>query len=71
MNSIVPGIALIAIGLLTLLGATFNWWIIMRPSRLFNRILGETVARIIYIIVGLLLILFGIGRLAGINWLGR
>jgi hypothetical protein len=71
MNNPVSGVVIIALGLITVLGAALNWWLIMRPGRLFNRLVGEKVARPIYITVGLLLIVLGIGRLVGINWLNR
>ncbi|HLO29518.1 MAG TPA: hypothetical protein VK249_10305 [Anaerolineales bacterium] len=69
MSHTVSGVILILLGLLTVLGAALNWWIIMRPSRLFNRLLGEKVARPIYIAVGFLLMVLGIVRLIGISWL--
>jgi len=71
MNSTVSGVVLILLGLLTMLGAALNWWIIMRPSRLFNRLIGEKVARPIYIAIGFVLLVIGIGRLVGISWLNR
>ena len=71
MNSTVSGVVLILLGLLTMLGAALNWWIIMRSSRLFNRLVGEEVARPIYIAIGLVLFVLGIGRLVEISWLRR
>ena len=71
MSSTGSGIVLILLGLLTILGAALNWWIIMRSSRLFNRLVGERVARAIYIAIGFVLLVIGIGRLAGLSWLKR
>jgi hypothetical protein len=71
MSNPASGGLLILLGLITVLGAALNWWLIMRPSRLFNRLVGEKVARPIYIAIGFGLIVIGIGRLVGINWLRR
>ena len=69
MTPSVPGILLIAIGALAMLGAVFNWWIITRSRRLFNMLLGDKAARVIYFIVGTLLFIRGIGQLLGKNWI--
>lgn len=71
MSNTASGVVLILLGLLVVLGAALNWWIIMRPGRLFNRLLGEKAIRPIYIAIGIVLLVLGIGRLAGINWLIR
>lgn len=60
---------MIAVGVLAMLGAVFNWWIITRSRRLFNMLLGETAARVIYFAVGVFLFMRGIGLLIGKNWL--
>jgi hypothetical protein len=69
MSSTVSGFFLIMIGILAMLGAALNWKIISRPGKLFNMLFGDTVARVIYFIVGALLFVMGIGRLIGANWL--
>lgn len=69
MSTSASGIILIAIGLLAMLGAVFNWWIVTRSRRLFNMLLGDTAARVIYFIVGVFLFIRGIGLLIGRNWL--
>jgi len=69
MNPPVSGIILILIGALAMLGAVFNWWIITRSRRLFNMLLGDTAARVIYFVVGAFLFIRGIGLLIGKNWL--
>jgi hypothetical protein len=71
MSTTVSGIVLVLAGLLALIGAILNWSIIMRPGKLFNRLVGETVARPIYIAVGFVLIVLGILRFAGISLFGR
>lgn len=71
MNNTIAGILLIAIGLLSMIGAALNWSIIMRPGKLFNRMAGETVARAVYIAVGFALIVLGILRLTGMSLFGR
>ena len=71
MNDMVLGIILVLIGLLALIGAALNWSIVSRSSKLLNLLLGDTIARIIYGVVGFLLILLGVARMAGINLLGR
>jgi hypothetical protein len=71
MSNTVSAVVLILLGLLIILGSALNWWIIMRPGRLFNRLVGEKVARPIYIAIGFVLTVIGIGRLAGISWLRR
>lgn len=71
MNNTVSGVVVILLGLLIMFGAALNWRMIRRPSRLFNRLAGEKIARPIYIAVGFVLMVLGIGRLVGINWLKR
>ena len=67
MNNTVSGVVVILLGLLIMFGAVLNWRMITRPSRLFNRLAGEKIARLIYIAVGFVLMFLGIGRLVGIN----
>lgn len=69
MPSTTSGILLIVIGLVAMLGAVFNWWIVTRSRRLFNMLLGDTAARVIYFIVGVLLFIRGVGLLIEKNWL--
>ena len=69
MNSTVSGAILIVIGLLAIIGAALNWRFISRSRKLINLVFGETVARIIYFVAGVLLFSVGIGRLIGVNWL--
>ncbi len=60
-------IVLILAGLLSILGAALNWGIIMRPGKLFNRLVGEKAARPIYVAVGIVLFVLGIGRLVSVR----
>ncbi len=69
MTPSTSGIVLIVIGAVAMLGTVFNWWIITRSRRLFNMLLGDRAARIIYFVVGALLFLRGIGLLIGKNWI--
>lgn len=62
------GYIFIAIGVLAMVGAALNWAIVSRPGKLLNRILGDTVARIIYFVAGIFLFVVGVGRLIGANW---
>jgi len=68
MNFSLESILAIVLGLLILLGAILNWQFILRPDRLLNRFMGPTVTRIVYIIVGIVLLGLGIGLLMG--WIG-
>jgi len=68
MTPPVSGIILILIGVLAMLGAVFNWWIITRSRRLFNLLLGDTAARVIYFAAGVFLFIRGAGLLIGKNW---
>ena len=69
MSSTVVGVLLIAVGVLTMLGAAFNWRIVTRGRRLFNLLFGDTVARIIYFVAGLFIFIMGIERLIGASWI--
>jgi uncharacterized membrane protein YuzA (DUF378 family) len=68
MNSTVSGTILIVAGLLAMIGSALNWRFLSR-RKLFNFLFGETVSRIIYFVVGLLLFIIGVGRLIGADWL--
>jgi hypothetical protein len=68
MNSTGSGIILIVFGLLAMIGAALNWLFISRSRKLVNLLFGETIARIIYFVAGVLLFIVGIERLIGANW---
>jgi len=69
MDSTVPGIILIASGTLAMLGAALNWSIVTRSGKLFNRVFGDTTARVIYFVVGVFLFIKGIEFMIGAHWL--
>ena len=69
MNSTVSGILLIVFGLLAMIGSALKWRFINRSRKLINILFGETVARIVYFVVGVLVFILGVGRLIGVNWL--
>ena len=68
MNPTLSGSLLIVFGLLAMVGAALNWHFISRSRKLVNLVFGETVARIIYFLAGVLLFIVGIERLIGANW---
>lgn len=67
-NPLVIGLLLLAIGVLTMVGAALNWRIVSHSGKILNRILGDVVARIVYFVAGIFLFIVGIGRLIGANW---
>jgi len=69
MSSTVSGFVLIAIGVLAMLGAAMNWSIVSRSGKLINRLLGDTVARVIYFGVGVLVFVKGIELAIGAHLL--
>lgn len=60
MSPTVSGYILSAIGVLAMLGAVLNWRLVTHSGKLFNRLLGNTIARIIYFGVGVVLFFKGI-----------
>ena len=68
MSQIVPGLILIAVGVLAMLGAAFNWRLVTHSGKLFNRLLGDRVARVIYFCVGIFLFVKGIELAIDASW---
>ena len=68
VSTTVTGLIFLAIGLLIMLGAALNWSIVSRPGKLLNRMLGDTIARVIYFGAGIFLFLVGVERLIGASW---
>ena len=68
VNTIVTGLIFIAMGVLTMLGSALNWRIVSRPGKLINLIFGDTAARVIYFVAGILLFVVGISKWIGANW---
>jgi hypothetical protein len=62
-ETVVPGLILVAIGVVTIIGAALDWRIVNHSDKLLNRIFGDMVARAIYGAVGTVLIVLRIGRL--------
>ncbi len=71
MNNTIAGSVLVAAGLFCVIGTALNWNIIMRPGKLFNRLAGEGVARVVYIAIGFVLIVLGALRFGGTSLFGR
>jgi uncharacterized membrane protein YuzA (DUF378 family) len=69
MTETVSGILIILIGLLTVIGSALNWRVVTRPGKLLNLLLGDMVARTIYIVIGILLLVLGVGRVFGLPWI--
>lgn len=69
MDSTIAGLILIAVGVLAMLGAVLNWSIVSRSGKLLNMALGDTLARIIYFLVGVFLFLKGIETVIGADWI--
>lgn len=68
MSTTVTGLILIFVGTLAMLGAALNWRIVAGSGKLLNRLLGDTVARVIYFLIGLVVFVLGVGQLIGANW---
>lgn len=67
MNDTVVGFLLIAIGVLAIIGAALDWRIVSHSGKLLNRLLGDTIARVIYAAVGLVLVVLGLMRLLSLQ----
>ena len=68
INPTITGLIFLAMGILIMIGAALDWGIVSRPGKLLNRIVGDTVARVIYFVAGIFLFAVGVGRLLGTNW---
>ena len=64
-----PGLILVLVGVLAMLGAALNWRIVTRSGKLFNVLFGDTVARVIYFLVGIFVFVKGIEIMTGAHWL--
>lgn len=63
------GLILIPAGILAMLGSALNWRIVTHSGKLFNRLLGDRIARVIYFGVGIFVFVKGIELLIGAHWL--
>ena len=59
---------MMAFGLLAMIGAALNWRIVSRSGKLLNLVLGDTVARVIYFLVGVIIFVLGLEQFLGANW---
>ena len=59
---------MIAFGLFAMLGSAMNWRIVTRSGKFLNMLLGDTVARVIYFVLGILIFVMGLNMLLGANW---
>jgi uncharacterized membrane protein YuzA (DUF378 family) len=69
MSTTFTGLVLILCGVLAMLGSALNWRIVAGSGKLLNRLLGDTIARVIYFLIGIVIFVLGIGLLIGRNWL--
>jgi hypothetical protein len=69
MTTTATGLLLIIIGVLVMLGTALNWRIVTGSGNLLNLLLGDTVARVIYFLTGMIIFVLGIGQLIGADWL--
>ena len=69
MSSTVAGLILVVCGVFAMLGAALNWRIVTHSGKLFNMILGDRVARVIYFGVGIFVFVKGVEIIIGANWL--
>jgi uncharacterized membrane protein YuzA (DUF378 family) len=67
MDSTVTGYLMIVLGVLVMLGSALNWSIISRSGKLLNMLLGDTVARVVYFLVGLVFVYLGLNQLTGLS----
>ncbi|GER80000.1 MAG: hypothetical protein M5U11_13155 [Anaerolineales bacterium] len=71
MTSVALGLLFVLIGLLAMLGSVLNWRLVTHLGKLLNMLLGDRIARGIYILLGLFLFVLGMGQLFGMNWIGN
>jgi len=69
MSSTVAGLILVVCGVFAMLGSALNWRIVTHSGKLFNMILGDRVARVIYFGVGIFVFVKGVELMIGANWL--
>jgi hypothetical protein len=69
MSTTFTGLVLILCGVLAMLGSALNWRIVTHSGKLFNMLLGDRIARIVYFGVGVLVFMKGIELAIGARWL--
>ena len=67
MSSTIAGYLIIVLGILVMLGSALNWRIISRSGKLLNMLLGDTIARVVYFVVGLIFVFLGLNNLTGFS----
>lgn len=60
---------MVVCGVFAMLGAALNWRIVTHSGKLFNMILGDRIARVIYFGVGIFVFVKGVEIMIGANWL--
>lgn len=68
MSTTITGLLLIAFGLLAMLGSAMNWRIVTRSGKFLNMLVGDTLARVIYFVLGIVIFVMGLNQLLGANW---
>jgi len=68
MSSTTAGLIMVVLGFLAMLGSAMNWRIITRSGKLLNMVLGDTIARVIYFLVGAFIFVLGLEQMLGANW---
>jgi uncharacterized membrane protein YuzA (DUF378 family) len=71
MTSVTLGLTFVLIGLFTMIGTLLKWRLVTHSGKLINLILGDSAARVIYIIIGFAFFILGLGQIFGLNWLGK
>lgn len=71
MTDITLGLVFALIGLFVMIGSALDWRIVTHSGKLLNRILGDRLARGIYMLVGAVFFALGIGQFFGMNWIGK
>jgi hypothetical protein len=69
MSITTTGFVLTVFGVLAMLGSALNWRIVTHSGKLFNRLLGDRIARVIYFGVGVIVFIKGIELVIGARWL--
>jgi len=67
MDSTITGYLMLVLGIIVMLGSAMNWRIISRSGKLLNMLLGDTVARIVYFVVGIVFVFLGLNQLTGLS----
>ena len=69
MTSTVVGLIMIASGVFAMLGSALNWRLVTGSGKLLNMLLGDTAARVIYFLAGVILFVLGVGEITDASWM--